>query len=212
VSSEVNGVGLDAAIGYHWSQNWSGDSVSNGFAIAGFQHQYHPTKPNSFFLEGVSLPWNDGSTTDFNHSETFLSRYLALPIRDSITFDYQGFDGENFSAAMTSTGSLGQLTAPDPVIASKGFQISWKHIMSTDTVTVRITYEDSTLTNIFDTVARFRDVGHFDVPPIKIDRAGGYATYDVTRDHVSLITSPNGKKIAVFSEVGIEAYGSSLVR
>ena len=167
-------------------------SARMAFAING-----HPAQVGSARINGLALSWNpNGASSSSNTYSRDDSSMYGLD--NSMTVTYTGFDGDSYSTIASIAPSFGAIVTPDTISASQGCRFSYGHSIPGDSIFVSVNAGDTGF--VFTTP----DTGAIVFRPHQLPfnsrvASDGYIIY-FHRFHWSVLTSPKGKRVGVYSD------------
>jgi hypothetical protein len=196
---------FDVGIGFFRCQDQDGmPSLFPGSDIEmAFSSNGNPAQVSSAIVNRVPLPWiSPGSQSGYQENIYHKIDSLAYGNPDSMSFSYQDFAGESFTSTADIAPSFGKITFPDTCSAAFGCNFSYEHPVPGDSIKVVISFQGppDVIPSILWTIP---DTGGFTILPHQLSSVP-YAPLNYTvaiyRYHWSTVTSPNGKRIGIYSE------------
>ena len=207
----------DIGIALYQTQTLNGTSDSDNVNPSGgiaFELDALPAQVISAQLNGINLPWipENDPTTGWNG--LYHSHISALnSFKDSLTFSYQGFSGESYSATVPAAPGFGAFTYADTISASQGFHFHYPKTIAGDTIGVNFYGGDTGTGNFYggntggvNVVWSQPDTGGFIIQPNQLlyyPKGKNLYFIGIGRVHWQQLISPDGKRIGIYSWTGI---------
>lgn len=168
-----------------------------------FEEDSEATQVTSARINGIALPWYAPNDTATYWCDLYRTSDSILNISgDSMTFSYQGFRGESYSATVGVAPSFGTFTYGDTISASQGFDFHYPNSVPGDTIQVFFYGVDTGTVSKSWSVP---DTGGFIIPPHLLSYyPHGYNQYSIqiSRTRLQVLTSPQGTRIGIYSRSG----------
>ena len=206
-----HGQRFDVGVAIFRTQQFDGSQPSNDPATArmAFAQNGYPVQVDTAIVNGVTLAWFPDAASSLSsiYSKEDSNAYGAP---DSMTFTYLGFAGGRFTTTIGIAPSFGRITYSDTVSVALGCAFRYEHAVPEDSIEVRIQNSDPG-GNIKPFGWTIPDTGGFIIQPHQLSYIPNGSinqyTVDIYRVHWEALTSPNVKRIGIYSWQGTANLG-----